>query len=267
MAVYIVHGKLGTGKTKYCVWKMREAMKAGKLVCTNLDLNMEHLMPADSKFVPIRLPDKPKSTDLLALPHGNPDSYDEERNGVMVLDELGSWLNARQFADKDRAAVLDWLIHARKHGWDLYLIVQNVDMIDKQVRLGLAEYLVKCIRADKIRIPVIGQMLGPKWGRLPRFHMANISMADVPGMVLDRDTFRGDDLHAAYDTRQIFKEDSCGMHSVLSAWHLAGRHAVANAHKTRLQALPPKNDITRWIQRLPAERRIPFMRAHGLLGG
>ena len=48
--------------------------------------------------------------DLDAIGHGNPDSYDESLNGVLILDELGTWLNSRSFQDKNRADLLDWLI-------------------------------------------------------------------------------------------------------------------------------------------------------------
>ena len=240
MPVYVVQGKLGTGKGKYCVGKMKEALADGRRVATNFDLFMEHLCRPNDKITASRVPDKPTAQDLDDIGHGNTEnSYDEERNGVLVLDELGSWLNSRSFATPERAALLDWLIHARKKGWDVYLIVQNVDMIDKQVRVGLAEYLVKCIRADKIKLPIIGPFLG-KRGRLPKFHIAQTSMADVPGITIDRDFFKGEDLHAAYDTLQIFRdwhrdpnkpgfetEKYAGPFSYLSAWHLTGRHTVA----------------------------------------
>lgn len=239
MAVYVVQGKLGTGKTKFAVGKLREALLAGRRCATNLDLNMEHLMPAVHRGSVVRLPDKPTAQQLDMIGHGNPDSYDEDKNGVMVLDELGSWLNSRQFQDKNRAGLIDWLIHARKKGWDCYLIVQHADMIDKQVRIALAEYMVKCIRADKIRIPIVGAFLGKK-GRLPRMHIAKISLADVPGVTVDQEWFRGDFLHAAYDTRQIFKEDPEGApFSYLSAWHLKGRFQSRKPRQSLLQALFP----------------------------
>lgn len=265
MTTSVVHGKLGVGKSKFAVWKMRQAMDQNRLVATNLNLNMDKLMPAQSKYCAIRLPDKPKASDLAALPHGNPDSYDEDKNGVMVLDELGSWMNSRSFQDKDRAGVIDWLIHSRKHGWDLYLLVQNLVMIDKQVREALCEYSIKIIRADKIKIPLIGHLLPGKMGRLPRFHLANISLVDVPGMVTDREYFRGDDLHECYDTRQIFAENGDGMHSMLSAWHLRGRYAVPQRHGRPALPPKPKNELARLLARLPADRRIPFMREQGLL--
>lgn len=264
MTSYVVHGKLGVGKSKFAVWKMQQAMDQNRLVATNLDLYMEHMMPGRSKYVPLRLPDKPTAADLHALPHGNPNSYEEDRNGVMVLDELGSWMNARAFGDKGRAGVIDWLIHSRKHGWDLYLLVQNINLLDKQVREAISEYSVKIIRADKVKIPLVGHLLPGKMGRLPRFHMANISLIDVPGMVTDREYFRGDDLHKCYDTRQVFREDNCGMHSMLSSWHLKGRHEGVKVKGKLVLPPKPKLDLTVWLQRLPPDRRIRFMREHGL---
>lgn len=239
--VYIVQGKLGSGKGKYCVGKMADALRAGLRVATNFDLNMEHLTKSSSRATAIRVPDKPTAQDLDDIGPGacEADKYDEDRYGVLVLDELGSWLNSRQFADKGRAALLDWLIHARKKLWTVYLIVQDVNMIDKQVRQGLAEYLVRCLRADKLKIPVIGAVMG-KRGRVPRFHIANITMADVPGVVVDRDWFRNDDIQNGYDTLQVFRdwvrdpqdprfEDEilAGPFTYLSAWHVKGRFEAA----------------------------------------
>lgn len=266
MAVYVVQGKLGTGKTKYAVSKLQEALRQGRRVATNLDLFMEHLVGPMNKSIVMRLPDKPSADDLMALGHGNPDSYDEERNGVLVLDELGSWLNSRQFQDKSRQALIDWLIHARKYGWDCYLIVQNVNMLDKQVREALAEYLIKTIRADKIRIPIVGTVLGKK-GRLPRFHIARIYIADMPNVVVDREFFRGDDLHKAYDTRQIFKDGGCGLYSYLSAWHLKGRYMQSQQKKSWLQRLftpkplpklqpKPKTELVAKLESLPVGERL-----------
>lgn len=289
MAVYVVQGKLGTGKSKYVVGKIQQALKEGRRVATNIDLNMEHLMPAQSKVTVSRVPDKPTPEDLDLIGHGNPDSYDEERNGVMVLDELGSWLNARTHLGAARQALVDWLIHARKKGWDVYFLVQNVTMIDKQVREGLVEYVIKCIRADKVRIPVVGRMLGKK-GYFPRVHIANMTLADVPGLVLDRDWFRGDDLHQAYDTRQIFRDwkrdpnqdgfwsELCaGPSSVLSAWHLKGRHmlpTVPRSFTERLFDTParvrpplkPKLRLVEMVGKLPPDDAWRYARRLAQIG-
>lgn len=250
MPVYVVQGKLGTGKGKYCMLKMDEALREGRRVATNFDLFLEGLLPAQSKTTAIRVPDKPTAQDLDDIGSGNPDDrFNEEKNGVLVLDELGSWLNSRGFQSPERAALLDWLIHARKKGWDVYLVVQNIDMIDKQVRVGLAEYQVRLIRADKIKIPVVGNFLG-KRGRLPKMHIANISLTDVPGVTVDREWFKGDYLHAGYDTLQIFRdwvrnpmdprfktEQFVGPYTMLSAWHIKGRFETVVKKKTLLQRI------------------------------
>ena len=125
MPVYSVEGKLGTGKTKFCVWMAQQALLSGRRVASNVDLKLDKLVPYKRANY-VRLPDKPKAFDLEAAGHGNPGSYDEDKNGIMILDELGTWLNARSFQDKDRAPMLDWLIHARKFGWDVYLIVPEM---------------------------------------------------------------------------------------------------------------------------------------------
>jgi len=250
MPVYSVEGKLGTGKTKFAVWQAKRALLQGRRVASNVDLYLDKLVPHKAVHY-VRIPDKPTASDLEAVGHGNPDSYDEERNGVMILDELGTWLNARSFQDKGRAQVLDWLIHARKLGWDVYLIVQDSGMIDKQVREALIEYRVKMFRGDKIKIPVIGGILndlfGGRAGYLPRFHMAVARVGDGQNSVVaERWMFRGDDLHAAYDTRQVFRSDyPHGAHSVWSAgvpkkptlWSLVG-HALERAFRPSPRYLP-----------------------------
>jgi hypothetical protein len=227
MANYSVEGKLGTGKTKFAVWMAQQALIAGRRVASNVDLNLPMLMPRRGGQY-VRIPDKPTAEDLEFVGPGNPDSYDEERNGVMLLDELGTWLNSRSFQDKGRAALLDWLIHARKHGWDVYLIVQDAQMIDRQVREALIEYSARCMRLDRVKIPLVSPILGTlgdvvaavlpaswaaalhthRWGFLPRMHLVTARLGSGPNAVVaQRWTYRGDDLHAAYDTRQIFRAD------------------------------------------------------------
>lgn len=227
MAVYVVFGKLGTGKTKFCVWRAQQALREGLRVASNVDLNLGALTPERASRY-IRIPDKPDSAALDAMGHGNPETYDEDRNGLLILDELGTWLNARSFQDKSRAGVIDWLIHARKLGWSVLLIVQDPGMVDKQVREALVEYEVRCMRMDKVKVPVVGGLLMaiggcigfPKLGYLPRFHLATARIGfGQAAIVAERWSYRGDDLHAAYDTRQRFLTDyPHGTHTVLPAW-------------------------------------------------
>jgi len=241
MAVYSVEGKLGTGKTKFCVWMAQQAIGEGRRVASNVDLRTDLLWPF-RKTSYVRLPDKPTAYDLEAMGHGNPESYDEDRNGLLILDELGSWLNARSFQDKSRAPLLEWLIHARKLGWDVFLIVQDAAMIDKQVREALIEYQVRCLRLDKVRIPVVGRWLSlfnKKWGYLPRMHLATARVGYGTGQIVaERWTYKGTDLHAAYDTRQVFRSDyPHGAHSVLPPWDFEPKRLPLEELKHRLASL------------------------------
>lgn len=281
MPVYSVEGKLGTGKTKFCVWMAQNALLAGRRVASNVDMKT-HLMHPYKRTTFIRIPDKPSEFDFDAMGHGNPTSYDEDKNGILILDELGTWLNSRSFQDKGRAGVIDWLIHARKHGWDVYLIVQDQSMIDKQVRESLIEYQCRCMQLGKIRIPLIGKLLSllsEKWGYLPKAHTVTARTGyGTNAIIADRWIFKGHDLHAAYDTRQIFTNSyPHGVHSVLPPWDWSPRKTPTQEWSDKWSALGvfkpparvklaprPKNDLVLWLQKLPPDRRIAFMRAHGL---
>lgn len=275
MPVFSVEGKLGTGKTKFCIWRAQQAIVEGRKVASNVDI-APHLITPRRRAKIIRIPDKPKAADLDAIGHGNPDSYDEDKNGVLILDELGTWLNSRSFQDKDRAPLLDWLIHARKHGWDVYLIVQDANMIDRQVREALIEYQIRCMRMDKVRIPVIGHVTGlirDRWAYLPKFHLATSRVGiGMNAVVAERWQFVGKSLHACYDTRQIFREDyPHGSHSVLPPWDWKPAPMPMDAFKARFRAWSkgevaktvklapkPKDRVMALIATLPPEQRLVY---------
>lgn len=227
MSIYLVSGRLGSGKTLAAVGRIRDALAAGRRVATNLDINMDKMFTPQRKYTLLRIPDKPSVHDLESIGCGN-DVMDESKNGLIVLDELGSFLNARQFQDKGRAAVIDWLIHSRKLGWDVIFIVQHIDMVDKQIRTALVEYLVTCRRLDRLKIPLFGnflKMLGLPF-HLPKIHVGVVRYGtELNALVADKWVYMAKHLYPAYDTRQVFIENyPHGPHSMLSAWHLVGRY-------------------------------------------
>lgn len=280
MAVYSVEGKLGTGKTKFAVYQAQMALLAGRRVASNVDIKPELLNPWRARTY-VRIPDKPTAADFDSMGHGNPDTYDEDRNGLLILDELGTWLNTRSFQDKGRASVIDWLIHARKHGWDVYLIVQDAGMIDKQVREALIEYQCRCMNLSKVRIPIIGRFLSlfsERWGYLPKMHTVTARTGyGANAIVADKWMFRGTDLHAAYDTRQIFTDKyPHGPHSVLPPWDFVPRQTdrqriAASWAKIRARIQPPPKPrpkplpqlrAVQLIARLPPDERIKLVRRY-----
>lgn len=258
MAVYAITGKLGGGKGKAAVMKAREYLRAGKRVAGNIDLFLEHLVDERDRGSYMRIPDKPTATDLYTLGSGNrfvqfdvdvrlekdgfkgyaPSNmrllpgFDEAHNGALFLDECGSWLNTRTYADKGRADLLEWMIHARKYGWDVFFVMQNINQADKQLREAMFEYVVRLTRMDRMRVPMVSDLVkgisaGTVSGNLPRLHIAVVRLGSNPdALVADRWVFRGDDLQAGYNTTQVFSENyPHGTHCLLSSWHLSCRVA------------------------------------------
>jgi hypothetical protein len=278
MTVAFVTGKLGAGKGKFAVMQLLKAAGQGRRIAGNVDLYLEHFAKRKAKARYVRVPDKPTARDLEALGHGNPESYDEDRNGLLVLDELGTWLNARSFSDPARAAVLDWLIHARKHGWDVLLICQNEVQVDKQVREPLGEVFVRCMALHKVRIPLVGwliELFSERASRLPRLHLASTRVGIGSGaFVSEREMFSGKHLHPMYDTRQIFAPNpEQTTFTQLHPAYFTGLQAkpkfwrrLLPAQRVAAKPAPkPKHPAVQLVMRLPPELRpIEFGRLQRL---
>lgn len=229
MDFIFVTGKLGQGKTLAAVSKIKERLLRGCIVATNCDIFLDKMFnqKTDKPRV-IRIPDKPTLDDLeiIGPAYDLSKGYDESKNGLLVFDECGDWFNSRNWQDKSRAGLNSWLRHARKLGWDVYMIVQDVSIIDNQARDSLGAGVARCKRLDKMRIPWIGSITKNLLGfelRPPKLHVARIE--DDLGIFLDRWVYSGTDLYKSYDTTQSFRADyPHGVHSLLTPWHLFGRY-------------------------------------------
>lgn len=269
MADYIIHGKKGNGKSLVCVGRIRDALEKGLPVATNLDLKLDEMLSHRLKTVRCyRLPDRPTVEDLDAIGLGS-ENVDESTYGVIVLDEMATWMNARTFADKGRQSLLDWFTHSRKRGWDTYFICQNPTQIDKQVRESLVELSVSCKRADRMRIPFIGSLTKMLTGhelRMPKIHVATVRYGLAnDALINDRWTYRGTDLYKAYDTRQIFKADySNGLYSYLPPWTTKGRYMPPTRYdlfKAWLKGQKPKKPLKSKPALLQALSVLPYAQA------
>jgi len=228
MAVYFVTGKLGAGKTLAAVGRIFTYLKQGRIVATNLDLDLSEPLSHYKKDVTVyRIPDKPSVEHLNAIGNANK-TFDEDKNGLLVLDECGTWFNTRNWSDKSRKAVIDWFLHARKLGWDIIFIVQDISLVDKQAREALAEHVGYCRRLDRISIPILSmlvKMITGKPLRFPRIHFSNIRYGDsLTSLIVDRWVYRGSEFYKAYDTKQCFTDTDDGVYSLLSPWHTHGRY-------------------------------------------
>lgn len=231
MAVYFITGKLGSGKTLSAVGRIREYLAQGRPVATNLDLDLVQLCGPKAKTpVVYRLPDKPGVQDFETIGIGNT-SYDESKNGLIVLDECGTWFNSRTWGDKERQLIINWFLHARKKGWDIIFIVQSIQIVDKQARLTLAEHVVYCRRMDKLGIPLVTPLVKALTGyrlTMPQVHFAIVKYGDQEhSLTVDRWWYLGRDLYRAYDTKQAFSDFyEHSTYRLLTPWLSRGRYML-----------------------------------------
>lgn len=231
MPIYFVTGKLGAGKSLVSVGRIRDKLNKGLPVATNLDINLKNMLGRDKKNTRLyRVPDKPEIFDLEAIGIGNK-SYDESQNGLLVLDECGTWFNSRTWADKGRQAVINWLLHARKKGWDVIFIIQDLSLVDKQARLSLAEHVVYCRRTDRATLPIIGSIFKIITGGkmpLPKVHLGIVRYGDSSTAIkVDTWVTVGISLYSSYDTKQMFTDHyDNGVYSVLPPYYTHGRYSV-----------------------------------------
>lgn len=246
MANWFVTGETGNGKTLFAVRMIQDYLEQGRRVATNLDIHVEHMLHEDSKMTLTRLPDKPNVQHLNDMGIGYPmsEKYNEKKFGLLVLDECLTWLNSRNWQDKERMQVLQWFLHSRKRRWDIVFILQKAEFVDPQVRDNLLSYHVKTFRLDRMKIPIIGKILPIK---MPRCSLAVTFAGYGPGAILqDREIYKGHDLFQAYDTEQIFSDaieylgkdgsqavDMRASYTVLSPWHIKGRYKVVDKPKTK----------------------------------
>lgn len=223
MAIFL-EGVRGSGKSKIAVAEIQTYLKANKRVVTNLDIDISKLAPNSSSEL-IRLPDIPRSIDFESLGYAypeldpdNPDTYDENKFGLIVVDELLVSFNSRSWNDPDRLKLVSWFVQSRKFGWRLWLICQDVDAVDKQLRETLLQEIWAC-RSGKnfFSSPILGKLLNLfiirpilKFTAPLGFHICNVYTGKRKDKTHLNQTFffKRYDLHPAYKTAQTFLPDN-----------------------------------------------------------
>jgi hypothetical protein len=202
--IYLVSGPPGNGKTYYAIRKIVEALEHGKVVAGNVELvpdwpeqMVRHSYPywfnwwarrrllqeGEDRF--LFTEDLDQLAGLRLLGRG-------ESRGLLVLDEGHNWMNARSWTADDRKKIVRFFSQHRKLGWDVLLIAQHPEMIDKQVR-NLVEYNVHLRNLKKA-----------KWGGIPIFPF-NLFLAvwqwhSAQRVIVKREVFRLTWRKELYDT-------------------------------------------------------------------
>jgi hypothetical protein len=233
--IYIVTGKLGSGKSLLAVDRAIQYASEGRRVAANFHMDFTPICHTPGSHIsktPVTvIPSIPTTKDLLMLGFGG---EREDTAGALFLDECAQFLNSRTWQGKDREGMINWLLHARKRAWDVFLIVQHERMLDKQVRDALAEYVVTIKRTDRLKVPFVPI-------KFPRLHVGIVRYGlDQNAMVADRWITRGGQAMECYDTRAIFNDDSAA-YSVLPATmtKFAGQLQKPKFRFADLVILPP----------------------------
>jgi Zonular occludens toxin (Zot) len=202
-----VTGPPGAGKTFYAIRKMAEALEQGKVIASNVEMTdgwLERLAKRNvfTRAVPGRVKRRVAAWERQALLtddlqelfsirlHGQ-----KEGRGVMVLDEAHGWMNARMWKDEDRLDIVRFFSQHRKLGWDVFLITQDMNNIDRQVR-SLSEYHVQ-LRNLK-RMKYLGVPLAPM-----DLFLAVWTWHTAGKAVVKREVYGLNGTRKLYDTRQL----------------------------------------------------------------
>lgn len=226
-APYIITGPVGASKTSTTVSIIVGYLNEGRPVATNIDCFPERMKLTDvgRKTPFIRIPDEPRSSDLLALgPAYDREKfgYNESKNGILALDETAFFLNSREWNKPDRMQLIKYLRLIRKKGWNAFLLVQDIDSLDSQVVNALCRSVGWCHTSDNLLgatgNPIAGVLLIPL--RLafklflklvlkaPRIHFCTFyaGKSVASGVKHDTHSFHGDWIYDSYDTGQEFSD-------------------------------------------------------------
>jgi len=146
MALIMVTGPLGAGKSFYGIRKAAEAIESGKFVVTNFAMTegwtervanrnaFRWLLGRRRRRLAERWArNYYRVHDLSELIRVRARGRDEGRM-VVVIDEAHVFMNARTWRDEERMKLVEWASASRKLGADVYLITQDLQSLDRQVR-------------------------------------------------------------------------------------------------------------------------------------
>ncbi|OSL31985.1 zonular occludens toxin domain-containing protein [Escherichia albertii] len=215
----VITGNLGQGKGIVAAYFASIYYRRGLRVAANYPLNTEYMSSCSDNSVTV-IPAMPRIEDLELLGRGCPES-EKTRFGALFLDECATWLNTRGFARKDRLPLIDWLIHSRKLGWDVYLIAQHEDMIDSQIIKAMGAKIIRCRRLDELRVPLVTPLMelfrpgktgvaSGKRGIIPHYVAASTFLYDGTSHAsrrpVDKVVIRASNYYNVYDTNFIFSD-------------------------------------------------------------
>lgn len=243
-----------TGKSVFALGMIQEYLHQGRNVVCNFPLNFDAVAETrGKKYKSARITicsPRPTSAELFFLGRGyHPDFPDkEEMGGLLVIDEAGTWIGSRDWNDKDRGNIVKWFTLSGKLGWDVLLLVQDPDMLDKQVRNAGIEIFGRVMRTDRAKIPLLGISF-------PRMHVVNFRYGlDANSIKCFTKMYRGNSIYKYFDTHFMFED--------FAPFSFFRPKKLLTAHEIRLHDLKsqPKHPLAKRLEKLPERQRIEFFR-------
>jgi zona occludens toxin (predicted ATPase) len=208
--IYLVTGPPGSGKSFYAMRKLAEAIDGGKMAATNVELvdgwpekiaglnKVRYLVPGmrRRRAEEFRRRVLVSADPLEVISTRLGEEHKGEGRGVMVLDEAHNWMNSRTWSAAGRDTIIKFFTQHRKLGWDVYLLTQDADMLDKQVRT-LFEVHIHLRNMRNAR--VMGVRLFPF-----NFFLAVHTWHSSDHVILDREFYRLSGVAKLYDSMAMF---------------------------------------------------------------
>lgn len=257
MAITCVWGLPRAGKGLMGAHLGEEYALKGRRVVANYPLYITELASSPkSKLADVRiqvLPSCPTSQQLYDLGVGGEEIG---KNGLLILDEAVTFLGSREWNNKDRPRLLEFLRLHGKRRWDILLIVQDPNSLDKQV-LALVSRFGRVRNWADLPIPVVGNFFGLMF---PKFHSCVFKMGREPmAPKIGSTLFKGVRYYSIYDTEWDFHEHEND-----------GEYVLLDAHRTKFYVPPkfsePKHPLVELLARLPEAERLKHWKRLEALG-
>ena len=153
--IILYSGTPGSGKSLHCVKTIREYLLKGRLVVSNTYITMREKNSGKIIFLSnedITIDRLIKISKYWETQKGRKLEEDEI---LLVLDEAQLLFNTRTWQGDNRMAWISFFSQHRKLGYQVCMIAQYIEMLDKQIRV-LIEYDVKHRKVKNMGI----------WGRI-----------------------------------------------------------------------------------------------------
>lgn len=148
MTIYLVTGTPGSGKSLSMAASIYWHVRMKRPVVANFDINRELFKDSGSfqyldgsEYTYENLRDISKEYFSEHPFH--------ESTLRLYWDECQIWLNSRDWSKSDRRDLIKFFTQHRKMGYDIYLITQFDQMLDKQIR-ALVEYNFVCRKLNQV---------------------------------------------------------------------------------------------------------------------